>query len=185
MLNNKIDINQELLRPNIMARCRAALIERYPLFRHVSQFSSLQSIRQTGIEPRIDKGPPDYVKARFGPSAGPIACWHPIGAELEPSGTKQPPFIRFVIRSSSLPEMVGPDWSYDDGLPTMLRESDPTITPEQIMLDFARRRGSIVAYSAVSPENLMVCAIGCDEIDPAKWPFLPDVLDEDIRKFEY
>ena len=77
MLTN-LDINEELLRPDIMARCRIALIERYPLFRHVSQFNSLQSIRETGIEPRPDKAPPDYVRARFGASAGPIACWHPM-----------------------------------------------------------------------------------------------------------
>ena len=43
--------------------------------------------------------PPTEVIEKFGADYGGYVCLHPVGSDLDPKGSKYPPFVRVAIRA--------------------------------------------------------------------------------------
>jgi glucose/arabinose dehydrogenase len=84
-------IDDELLEPAVMAQARAALIAKYPWFKHIPEVQSITSIRNTGLTPPLEKapykpsGPPEDILTGFVSESG-EAWGRPVGVVVDKSG---------------------------------------------------------------------------------------------------
>jgi hypothetical protein len=62
-----------------------------------------------------------------------------------------------------------------------MRQWQPEMPATDIMLAYARRRGSIVSYDVIHPEKLRVCTFGVDDNDPGTWPMFVDAYNNGMR----
>lgn len=165
-----------------MSAVRDALTRKYAWFTHDTPLAKLSNIRQSGLLPHYIIGCPPEVIARFGEAGRKIVCLHPLGAELRPTSSQRGPLARFAVPGIALPSRVGLDWSYDWSLADLIRKEAPSKPYDEVILDVARRRGSVASYEAIPPQVLSVWTDGAPD-DPEQWQILSDVEDTDIKSF--
>ncbi len=87
--------------------------------------------------------------------------------------------IQLAVCTSHLPDRVGIDWSYASmwNLVEILSEEDPSMSLECVFLETFRRRGSIVVYDPIAPDNLLVRLQHSSVTEPWTWPRLLTVDD--------
>jgi hypothetical protein len=107
---------------------------------------------------------------------------HPVGAALRPHSSKYGRLIRLAVSGADLPDRVGLDWSYDWNLARCIRKDSPDKSCNDILLDVARRRGSVAAYDGILASKLRIWREGLPH-DPAQWPKLDEITDAEAKTF--
>jgi hypothetical protein len=170
-----------------MPHVRAALVQRYPWFIHVTPAVFLQSIRDKGLEPNRDKVPPADVAAVVGVQ-GRIVCLHPLGAALCPRGAVQtlilpmgasnPKVVSLALSAEYLPTHVGLDWSFEWAC--QCAEIENILGVEDAALHAAHAYGSVVTYDQVPAEHLRIFCKDNSPANPLSWTALLNARPEDI-----
>jgi hypothetical protein len=179
------DLYEYLLSPEGLSAARQALITRYPLFRHVTTFTAIESIRMHGLQPKWPGGtPPKIVRDIVGDDAQHILCVHPIGA-FEVFTAKDPPRCKLAVSGNDLPERIGLDWSNAGcwDLARIIYEDDPRKNPSDAFAEVATRRGSVVAYDGIRASVLRVCPASAPHSAASVWPLLQDLSNDEIAQF--
>ncbi|MGC1180386.1 MAG: hypothetical protein WA884_15540 [Methyloceanibacter sp.] len=174
------DIYEELFER--MKAGRDALADKYPWFTHDTALGQLQGIRKEGLLPHAVSSCPSEVINWFGEPGRQIVCLHPVGAALRPHSSKYGRLIRLAVSGADLPDRVGLDWSYDWNLARCIRKDSPDKSCNDILLDVARRRGSVAAYDGIPASKLRIWREGLPH-DPAQWPKLDEITDAEAKTF--
>jgi hypothetical protein len=176
-----LDIYDELF--EAMKAGRNALASSYPWFTHDSSLCKLPKVRKDGLVPHEVSACPPKVLIRLGESGKRIICLHPVSAERCPRSSEYPPFVRLGVSGADLPDRVGLDWSYNWNLARIIREDFPDKPRDDVLLEVARRMGSIAAYDGIPASKLRIWRQGLPN-DPAQWPKLDEIMDTEAETFD-
>jgi hypothetical protein len=164
---------------------REAVASKYSWFVHDTGYARLKEVRANGLMVR-NYEPfeiPNEVKAYLGDDECGILCFYPNGAGLRPQSSQPAPHMRLAIPASSLPQVVGLDWSYEQRRVQALRDKSPNAPVLELCLQAIQCLGSVALYGAIGPGLLHVCSVVSDVVDPTAWPLLEDTSDDQVRKF--
>lgn len=162
-----------------------AITSRFDWFTHDTGQSHLAQVRANGLSVRAYEPyeiPDDVKKARGGEANCKMLCLHPLGAQLRPSSSKEPPHIRFAVSAKDTPKLMGLDWSYLPQLARSRRNAKASASIGAVSMEVANELGSVSVYEGIKASLLRVWTKGAPD-NPAEWPWLGETQDEDIRTF--
>src|ERR1700687_4080779 len=168
-----------------MPAMRLALGRHFKWYYHVSPVGNISSIRERGLLPKADMTAPEVVAKYIGRTAAAIICLNPLGADRTPPAVQEGQFACLAICREALPLRIGLDWSHAGGfgIAEVLRREQPARPANSIFVESAKRWGSIVAYDPIPAASIRAYGRGCMPHDPAQWPFLKTVKDDQLQTF--
>jgi hypothetical protein len=175
------DIYDELFED--MQAGRDRLAREYNCFTHDTSHDRLAQIRKHGLLPHDVGSCPQKVFDQFGATGRQILCLHPVGNELRPRSSHDGPLVRLAVKGADLPGRLGLDWSYDWRLARLIREDTPEKSHNDVLIEVARRRGSIAVYDRIPAAKLRIWKKGLPD-DPAQWPRLDEITDAEAHTFD-
>jgi len=164
---------------------REVVASKYSWFVHDTGYARLGDVRANGLVLRNYEPLeiPEEVKDYLGEDKCGILCFYPNGADLRPQSSQPPPHMRLAIPASSLPQVIGLDWSYEQRRVQALRDHDPHAPVLDLCLRVIHSLGSVASYGPVGPSCLRVCSVDSDFVDPTAWPLLKDTSNDKVRQF--
>lgn len=163
-----------------MPAMRMALGHQFQWYYHVTPLKNIASIRTEGLLPKRDKAAPDLVAKYVGETASDIICLNPLGADVVPQPVQGGLFACLAICREALPHRIGLDWSYDGGfeIAEVLKAENPARLASGIFVESIKRWGSVIAYDPIPAASLRAYCRNCMPHDPARWPFLTTVTED-------
>ena len=126
---------------------------------------------------------PEEVKNYLGEDKCGILCFYPNGADLCPQSSQSAPHMRLGIPASSLPQVIGLDWPYEQRRAQALRDQNPHAPVLDLCLQAIQSLGPVASHGPVGLSYLRVGSVDSDVVDPTAWPLLKDTSDDKVRQF--
>lgn len=167
------EVHRDLLTDQGMARAREVVCRNHQWFVHASPIRCFERIRKNGLQPRNpfldgdDGSDLTHATAR-------VVCLTPIPSGMDTRPKRGEAQFVVAVQNVNLPANVGVDRSYTGfaELIDILKNERPDRDNADIFAEVVYRRGCIISFDAVPPENLRLWD-GKSPIDvPAGWPQL-------------
>lgn len=179
------DIHHRLLTASGMREARRALIEKCNSFTHTTSVSNLTSIRKFGLKPNHN-GEIYFPQIISSVTRGPpfeIVCLRPDTSKTSMVISKDPPLCKLAVAASDAPAQMVIDWTMMPAWKMAGCLSAGGQDDTSVFVEVALRYGTVASLDPVAADVLRACPRSNPTLDPANWPFLRNIADDDVYQF--